>query len=217
MNIKSPMHKIPLIIVAFSILELLSNLKVQSLIGAKSLFFSASYLVGPVFGALLGMGTFVGLLGVRRIIHSLIMGTTFVGLQSLYLPTIAASAYWNYTNVWIRCVLPAVCMVAFIAHPVGFQSYWYASYWFIPLVLYAIKPQGTFFTALGATYVQHAVGSVIWLYTVPTVPALWNALIPVVFFERLLYAAAMTLIMVSINYIINFNLKNRKLAYQKAS
>ena len=217
MNMKSIMHKIPLIIIAFSILELLINLKVQSLIGAKTLFFSASYIVGPVIGALLGTGIFMGILGLRRMTHYMVFGTAFAGLKSLYLPTMAASIYWNNTHAWIRCIVPLACMAAFVAHPVGLQSFMYAAYWFIPVLLYVLKPQGIFFTALGATYVQHAVGSVIWLYTVPTVPALWNGLIPVVFFERLLYAAAMTLVMVGINYISDYTLQNRKRVSHKAS
>src|SRR2546430_1999084 len=49
-----------------------------------------------------------------------------------------------------------------------------------------------FLQALGSAFIAHAVGSVIWLYTVGMTPAAWLGLIPVVFVERMLCAAGMT-------------------------
>ena len=47
--------------------------------------------------------------------------------------------------------------------------------------------------ALASTFIAHAVGSVIWLYTVPMTAAAWIALIPLVACERMLYASGIVI------------------------
>jgi len=45
--------------------------------------------------------------------------------------------------------------------------------------------------ALIASFIAHAVGSVIWLYCGTIAPEIWTALMPLVIVERLLIAAGM--------------------------
>lgn len=44
--------------------------------------------------------------------------------------------------------------------------------------------------ALRITFITHAVGSILWIYTIPTTPGYWTALIPIVALERLCLAGA---------------------------
>ncbi len=59
--------------------------------------------------------------------------------------------------------------------------------------------------ALASTFIAHAVGSVIWLYTVPMVASAWLALIPIVACERLLYTAGIVMGDAVINYCVSVN------------
>jgi len=58
-------------------------------------------------------------------------------------------------------------------HPVGAQAWFYSMYWLLPVLLFLLPARTQFTEALGATFVQHAVGSVIWLYVVPTTAVIW--------------------------------------------
>jgi hypothetical protein len=82
-------------------------------------------------------------------------------------------------------------MILFVMHPVGGQAFVYSLYWLIPVALYFIPHRSLFLTGLGSTFIAHAVGSVIWCYTVPMTAGMWMALMPVVFCERLLFALGM--------------------------
>ena len=79
-----------------------------------------------------------------------------------------------------------------MVHPVGMQVPLYTLYWLIPVTLYFMR-ETALTKAFGSTFVAHAVGSVLWLYWLPTVPAYWYALVPVVAVERLFHASAMLL------------------------
>jgi hypothetical protein len=57
--------------------------------------------------------------------------------------------------------------------------------------------------SLGATFTAHAVGSVLFLYTIPTVPALWLGLIPIVAIERGLFACG-----IAASYVVFTNALN---------
>ena len=96
---------------------------------------------------------------------------------------------------WIWAVaVPLLCMIMFSIHPVGNQAMLYTLYWLIPIILFFIPKQILFTHALTATFIAHAVGSVLWLYSKPATPAFWFALIPVVACERFLFAVGMTVV-----------------------
>ncbi len=125
-----------------------------------------------------------------------IFGGSLFSLHYLafYIPGFFAAAYWaSSSSMLIRVLVPILCMIAFIAHPVGGAAWLYAMYFLIPVLLYFRSKNNIFSTALGSTFVAHAVGSVIWVYTVPMTVFAWLALIPVVIIERLLFAIGMTI------------------------
>jgi hypothetical protein len=82
-------------------------------------------------------------------------------------------------------------MVLFIVHPVGREAFFYSFYWIIPVLVFYLPYRSLFLTALGSTFVAHAVGSVIWLYTGSYTPAMFLALVPIVVVERMIFALGM--------------------------
>lgn len=108
-----------------------------------------------------------------------------------YLPGLCASGAWRSKTIVLHVLVPLACMVAFVMHPEGAAAPLYALYWLIPVALWFVKNHTLFGRAVAATFVAHAVGSVIWLYVYAISAQTWNALIPVVFFERLLFALAL--------------------------
>jgi hypothetical protein len=95
-------------------------------------------------------------------------------------------------------------MILFIMHPVAGDAFAYSFYWLIPIVIYALSYKSTFCRALSATFLAHAVGSIIWLYTVPMTSAQWLSLIPVVAVERLVMACGMTVLYYVLNWVLKF-------------
>jgi len=126
------------------------------------------------------------------------MQTAFFGLPSAHylayhIPGFCAALYWSSRSAVIGVLLPLVCIGLFLLNPIGLMSAPYVLFWLIPIVLYWQKDT-IFYVALSSTFIAHAVGSVIWLYTVPTTSALWLSLIPIVIIERLAFASGMLLI-----------------------
>lgn len=175
-----------------SVIELTTLIKVNFIFGSKYAFFSAINMIFPLSGTFGGMGVSMGVVVIRRLLRLSVGGLSHSLLSVYHIPTLFASAYWRYTHWSIRFAVPLVCMILFISHPVGSQAFAYSLYWLIPMALYFVPRQSIFMQALGSTFVAHAVGSVIWLYTVPMAPSYWLALIPVVLVERLFFATAMT-------------------------
>lgn len=101
-------------------------------------------------------------------------------------PLFFASWFYRAPNLFVSIWIPFICFCLFIAHPVGIDAWPYTLYWLIPVVIYFLNYQNLFFKALGAVFVAHAVGSVIWIYTHDMTSEVWLALIPVVAIERLL-------------------------------
>ncbi len=193
------------IALAFLIFELLSLFKLGALVGSKYDYLSAFALLSPLAGAAgvasMGFGASV----LRRATKVLFLGKRVMLPIKLYLPSMAGIMYWSENNIFIRLYFPLLCLFLFNIHPTGFAACWYSFYWFIPIVLYVIPHNSIFLTALGATFVQHAVGSVLWLYLVPMSANQWLMLLPIVFVERLVAAVCMTgiyhVVVLSVPYV----------------
>jgi len=161
-------------------------------------YFPLGVILLPLIGSFFSVGTSIVCVG------------SFFALKWLFgfsamtfgIPTACAAANWSVhtekksfknelKKIAISVFLPVLCILLFVMHPVGSAAFFYSFFWLIPIALYFVQ---TFFfrsfwlTGLCSTFIAHAVGSVIWLYTVPTVPAKWISLIPIVMYERFLFA-----------------------------
>lgn len=166
-------------------------IKVSFLFGSQAIWFSGINSVLPLSGA------FGGSLGaslvfvVRQLLHFFFFRTISLKFLVFGIPGFFASLYWSTNHIAVRLLLPLACMILFIVHPIGGQAFFYSFYWLIPVVLYFFPKKSLFLTALGSTFIAHAVGSVIWCYTVPMTATMWIALMPIVALERILFALGM--------------------------
>jgi len=158
--------------------------------GPANKSFTLFQFMGPIAGGFLGAG--VGVLSVllAEVISFFWLGKGVNMLNMLLLaPMLAATAYFALYSrgKFAGALVSLVCMAAFIAHPVGQQAWAYSLYWLIPAIALAL-PEHLLLRSLGSTFTAHAIGGVIWIYSFPSTPAFWMMLIPIVAFERLLFA-----------------------------
>lgn len=102
------------------------------------------------------------------------------------IPLFFASWLYRAPNLLASVIVPFLCCILFVGHPVGMHAWPYTLYWLIPMTIYFLNYKNIFFKALAAVFVAHAVGSVIWIYTHDMAAETWLALIPIVAIERLL-------------------------------
>ena len=185
------------------IIKLANFLKISFIVGSQLAHFSAVSIVTPLIGLFSGITGCLVLLVIK-----MMLGLYYNPLYSLHIlafcvPGFCASLYLASSHSMVRLILPIACMILFIVHPVGYVAFAYSLYWLIPVALYFVRKKSLFLQALGSTFVAHAVGSVIWLYTVPMTPALWIGLIPIVIVERLLFASGIVVAYTVFNSLIN--------------
>lgn len=164
--------------------------------------------LGPVFGVLSVFGV--------EVINMLIKGTPWTTGSIIRLfPTLFAVLYFalaskkKFSGKWILAI-PVLCIIAFIAHPIGRQVPYYAlMFWLIP-VMSNFKRDNLFIKSLGATFTAHAVGGAAWIWAFNLPVQVWNNLIPVVIAERLLFATGIAVSCLAIKHTISF-LASKKL------
>ncbi len=189
-SIRKDFNKVPLFL-AVSVASLLGFFwKMSPIVGSSFGFFSMSDVVMPLTGAL----SFT----LSLCVAAARSGLTFWYLASpvkalvYHIPGLAASAAWARPSWAVRIALPALCMILFIAHPIGRYAMPYTFYWLIPMAIHLVGRRSIFLQALASTFIAHAVGSVIWLYCKQIPVVIWWDLIPVVAAERLFNALVMT-------------------------
>lgn len=177
---------------SFAALVKISGLvKISFLFGSLMIWFSGANSVVPLAGAFGGVFGAALVFLMRQLVHLVFFKTISLSFLAFCVPGFCASLYWATNHFLVRVGLPLLCMVLFIAHPVGGQAFVYSLYWLIPVALFFFPQRSLFFQALGSTFVAHAVGSVIWCYTVSMTAGMWMALMPIVIVERVLFALGM--------------------------
>lgn len=166
--------------------------KVSFMLGSYMMFFSLSNVVTPLSGAFAGLSGSIFTL-ILKLAWALFCTGSMVSFAYFanLLPGMFAGFYWASDSLLIRLFVPLLCMALFLVNPAGVSAWWYTLYWLIPVGLHFVSKQTLFSKALGSTFVAHAVGSVIWLYTVPMLTEQWAALMPIVLIERTLFALGM--------------------------
>jgi len=188
------------------LLKMLSHVSITPLIGSKVLFAST---LAPLVGYFVSSSTCVAFYLLRTV---LLLGSNFsLGSCLIYLPTLAGSvALASHSKVYVTGI-SLTCIVLFALHPTGQASYLYACYWLIPLMLSWFLNHIVFARALISTFITHAVGSTIYLYSNHTDALFWHALIPQVWVERVVQAAVLTFCYYAFTGIIqSINQQNAK-------
>lgn len=174
--------------------------KATYIFGSTAAFFSASSIIVPLSGAFGGFWGAGRVFVISLMLRSLMMGFIGFHLLAYHIPGFFASLAWTTRSKWLHIGLPALCMALFMVHPVGSVAMPYSFYWIIPMVLSFMRPT-LFVSALGSTFIAHAVGSVIWLYTMPMTVQSWYALLPIVPLERMSFALGMVAVYQLVAYM----------------
>lgn len=97
--------------------------------------------------------------------------------------------------------------VLFAAHADGAHAIWYVLYWIIPALLLFITSTNQLFLrlvrAVNATMGAHAIGTLVFMYSGLATPDLWNALVLIVWRERLVLAALLVFVDMCAHYVVD--------------
>lgn len=156
------------------------------IIGSKFAWFSCASMIMPAFGYHYSLVYVIFYIFTKSLCSSKII---FLCLHKT--PLLFATMTLLQRHVVLYVGLPVSAMILFVLHPIGLQAWWYAGYWFIPMLIYFFVQDSIYSRACAASFVAHAIGSIIWLYQGCIPAEVWMALIPVVAIERLLIAAGM--------------------------
>lgn len=142
---------------------------------------AAGAVVGPVFG--------FAVIFLMKVVSVIIGISAWESLLMFFsiLPMALSAAYFGSKDRKIIAV-PLGCIALFLLHPIGQQVWFYSLFWLIPVFPYISDRFQLVSRSLGATFTDHAVGSVFWLYAVGIPAELWIASIPLVPFERMAFA-----------------------------
>ncbi len=174
-------------------------------LGAENQYFTLFQFMGPIAGGFLG--AMAGALSVllAEIISFIYLGKAFELINVLRLaPMLFAALYFaKYAKgKLLQATAPLICMALFMLHPIGSQAWQYSLYWLIPAAV-LLLPENLFLRSLGSTFTAHSIGGIIWLYLIPTTPAFWMALIPIVAFERILFALGISGSYIAFNTVLS--------------
>ncbi|MBI2541441.1 hypothetical protein HYV80_01915 [Candidatus Woesearchaeota archaeon] len=197
-----------LFLLIFSILVFTGDrINFSRLIGADNQFFTLFQFFGPVAGAFLGPAVGVLSVLIAEVASKLYTNASFDWITALrLLPMLFAAWYFGAKKDKLSFLVPVAAILLFIAHPVGRQVWFFSLFWTIPIVIKLLPKkysEKAFLKSLGATFTAHAVGGAMWNYIVPMTPAAWIALIPIVIYERLLFAGGITASYVGLNTLLD--------------
>jgi len=188
--------------ILFAIVAILASfVHLSKLWGAEGQTFTLFEFIGPLPAAI--FGPFLGILAilVAKIATTIYSGAPLDYVTFLrFLPVLFAAYFFakykdssKYSN-FLQASIPLLCILLFAIHPVGSQAWLFSLYWLIPPITILLLPRNLFFRSLSATFTQHAIGGVIWIYFVnPGTPESWLLLIPLVAIERLVFAVGIAL------------------------
>lgn len=168
-----------------------SRINFSQALGQPNQFFTLFQFFAPIAGGFLG-----GLMGPAVVIATqltdfLAFGRAFTLLNILRILPLAFAAWYFSTSPKHKSSLlvPLACIAAFVLNPVGQQVWYFAAFfWGIPVLVSLFLSQNLLARSLGATLTAHAIGGVVWIYALPTTAQYWNTLIPIVAYERTLFA-----------------------------
>lgn len=190
---------------AYSLGSVVARLfKLSFILGSKAAFFSFNQALAPSIGFFASPVVALSVYLLRACSALLFLGISPLSALVYHIPSFCAALYLSSTSKSWKIVLPLICMITFVMHPVGSQASVYALYWLIPITIALVPTRSIYLQALGSTFTAHAVGSVLWLFTHNLTAYQWQALIGIVWAERLLFAGCITACYYGITYAQNY-------------
>jgi len=203
-------------IAIFTVLVLIGKqINFSPLVGADNQFFTLFQFFGPIAGGFLGSVFGVIAVLIAELINFFIVGkeTTLLNLLRLT-PMLFAAYYFGTKKKNLSILVPIIAIIAFVLHPTGREVWFFTLFWTIPIIgkLLPKKYSNSIISkSLGATFTAHAVGGAFWIWTVPMAAGQWVALIPIVIYERLLFAAGIAISYVAFNALFDKVLNKLKI------
>jgi len=209
MELKNIFTKKRIIFVAIFIALVFVGKKINfsPLVGAENQFFTLFQFFGPIAGAFLG--SVFGVIAVlfAQLIDFVIVGKEVSLINLLRLtPMLFAAYYFGSKKKSLSIIVPLIAIALFVLHPVGRQVWFFSLFWTIPIIARLLPDKYAFgvpLRSLGATFTAHAVGGSLWIWTVPMAAGQWVGLIPVVIYERILFAAGIGISYVAFNVLLD--------------
>ena len=192
----------------FAVMVFIGNrINFSALMGAENQFFTLFQFFGPIAGSFLGpvFGA-VSVLGAELADFSLV-GKSFSLINIVRLtPMLFAAYYFGAKKKGINIIVPLIAIAVFVLHPVGRQVWFFSLYWTIPIIVKILPKKysnNVLLKSLGATFTAHSVGGAAWIWAVPMTAEQWIVLIPVVAYERFLFAAGIAGSYVALNTVLD--------------
>jgi hypothetical protein len=198
--------KLGIFLVLFSLVSLvLFNVKLFYIVGSESKYFTMFQFIGPIGGGL--FSPFIGVLSVLlvELLANINSGIPLDALKlvQMFLPMAFAAYYFGAikNNQKLIFVLPVLGMLLFWLNPIGREAWGYPLLWLIPIVA-GYFSKNLFARSLATTFQAHIIGSVAWLYATGMPAPLWWGLIPVVLFERTIFACGISATYIAFNTLL---------------
>lgn len=187
------------------------QIPVAQLEGSKATF-TVYDAFAPVAGSFIGSIPGIIAVFLMQLLNFLIHGAqiTDVGTIIRFFPMLFAVLYFAKKGK-INLIIPIIAIVAFLAHPIGREVWYFTLFWTIPIISHFLRDRFLFARALGATFTAHAVGGCLWIWAFALPAPAWNGLIPVVAMERLLFALGICGSFVVVNNLLGLLEKKRLL------
>ncbi len=181
----------------------------SSLVGADNQYFTLFQFFGPIVASFLGLGLGLAALLGAQAVNFVLLGKAMTVVNVLRLSTMLFAAYYfartDFSKTdWFGIAVPLAAIVAFVLTPAGGRAWYFSLYWLIPIAVRVFGWSSNLVArSLGATFTAHAVGGAIWAWTVPMSAAQWTALIPIVAYERIVFAGGIALSFVLMNTVLD--------------
>jgi len=117
-----------------------------------------------------------------------------------------AAYYFGTKNKRVSIIVPIISILIFISHPIGREVWFFTLFWTIPIIATILPNKYSMsipLKSLGATFTAHSVGGALWIWTIPMTAGQWITLIPIVIYERLLFAAGIGISYIALNWILD--------------
>jgi len=209
MQLKNLFTKKRIIFLAiFTVLVLIGKqINFSPLVGADNQFFTLFQFFGPIAGGFLG-----AIFGAIAVLFAELIDFFVVGKEASLInilrltPMIFAAYYFGTKKKNWGIAVPIIAILAFILHPVGREVWFFTLFWTIPIIAKLLPKKysnNLISRSLGATFAAHSVGGALWIWTVPMAAGQWVALIPIVIYERLLFAGGIAISYVAFNALLD--------------
>ncbi len=168
----------------------------------------------PVAGSFIGNVSGVIAVFLMQFFNFLVHGAQIddVGTIIRFFPMLFAVMYFAKKGR-LNFIIPIVAIIAFLAHPIGREVWYFTLFWIIPIISYFFRDKFLFARALGSTFTAHAVGGALWIWAFALPASVWNGLILVVVIERLLFALGISGSFVVVNNLLGLLEKKRLLRF----